>query len=106
MKALLLVYIGLSQAQDIHLSGRQIYSQRSQQYAYFSTSNIENKLKKINKTDPESLNEEIDFNLKSDGDPLEMSFSDSDLFCISNTLFAALFTALTFSAACSIVIAC
>ena len=93
-------------AHELHLSGRQILSQRSQLYSYVSTKAIESKLGQVNKTDSDSLNKEIMFDTGRDGDPLELGYGDADLVCLSNTLFAGLFTLFTFSSACAIVVAC
>ena len=38
------------------------------------------------------------------GDPMTLEYENSELLCISNTMFAALFTILTFCSACAIVI--
>ena len=46
------------------------------------------------------------FETGRDGDPLELGYGDADLVCLSNTLFAGIFTLFTFSSACAIVVAC
>ena len=38
------------------------------------------------------------------GDPMTLEYENSELLCISNTMFAALFTMLTFCSACAIVV--
>ena len=88
---------------EIKVSPRAVFSQRSQKYFYPSTALIEEALKPVNKTDKDALNIELMLD-DAAGDPLNMNLENSDLFCISNTVFAALFTTMTFCSACAVVI--
>ena len=59
-------------------------------------------LDQINKTDKNALNEYLVF----EKDPEEIDIYTGDEICISNTFFSLLFTILTFSSACSVIVAC
>ena len=74
---------------------------RSQRFFYFSTYDVENKMGAVNRTDPNSLGQTISF----DKNPEDIGFLDSEQMCVSNTFVCAVFSALTFSSACSIVVA-
>ena len=57
---------------------------------------------RLNKTDANELNEQLEFPMGQDPDSI--SWQNGDQICISNTLFAAIFSIFTFSSACYIVI--
>ena len=48
----------------------------------------------------------MEFDLNEDPDPLDIDWGSSDQICISNTMFAFLFTMFSFSSACCIIVAC
>ena len=87
-------------AKETVLTGRQIYSERIQKYVFFSTPSIEKTLSAVNKTSADSLDTELKFNK----DPFSIDWLNGEEICISNTLFAAIFSLLTFSTACYIVV--
>ena len=109
MKAIIIIILSLflleCSGNSLQLSARQILAFRLQKYIYFSTQKIENLLKSVNKTDPYSLNSYIEFDLDHVEDPFSVNWYSGDQICISNTFFAFLFTSITFSASCYIVVA-
>ena len=88
---------------DITITPRQVFSQRSQLYYYPSTKLIEEALKPVNKSDQDALNLELTL-ADAAGDPLNLDLENSELLCISNTMFAVIFTTLMFCSACAVVI--
>ena len=91
-----------SSGNSVVMTGRQIFSDRIQKYVYFSTSSIEKALSTVNKTDADSLDAELSF--QASRDPLSINWLNGEEICVSNTLFASVFTVLTFSTACYVVV--
>ena len=56
----------------------------------------------MNKTDADSLDAELSF--QASRDPLSINWLNGEEICVSNTLFASVFTVLTFSTACYVVV--
>ena len=91
-------------ADELNLSrktAREVLHSRYEHYWYYSTKAIESEMAKVNVLDVNSVNEYINF----PGDPDSIDLFSSDQVCISNTFFSLVFTILTFSSACSIVVA-
>ena len=91
--------VSAQSSQSVQMTGREIFSERIQKYVYFSTSAIEKRMAQVNKTDANQLNEQIEF--PQGQDPQSISWQNGDQICISNTLFAAIFSIFTFSSACA-----
>ena len=97
-----LILVMLASCEEIRLTSRNVLTKRLSKYFYFSTKKTERMLDQINKTDKNALNEVLVF----DEDPETIDIFSGDQICISNTFFSLLFTILTFSSACSVIVAC
>ena len=99
---LLIALCATAAAGPVKLTSRTLLRKRLDKYFYFTTSGVESQLNAIDKMDQNQLNEVLSF----DQEPEDIDFSSGDQVCVSNTFFSLLFTILTFSSACSVIVAC
>ena len=99
---LIIFLITYVSSEAVKMTSRTLLRKRLDKYYYVTNNGIENKLNKINKIDQNELNEVLTF----EENPEDVTFMSGDQVCISNTFFSLLFTILTFSSACSVIVAC
>ena len=87
-------------AASVSMTGRDFWNTRQFGYLYLTTSEIETVASSMNRSDVSSMTQTYEV----PRDPTTVTFDEADQVCLSNTLFAFVFSVVTFQIAMMVVI--